>query len=237
MANLDKIAVVTGSNKGIGLELVRQLAKAGVQTVLTARSEQRGQEAQAKLKGEGLNVDFHQLDVLDPTSIKQLGDYLAERYGKVDILVNNAGILPDEDTGVNALSVSPALVLLVFQTNTLGPLMVAQQLAPLLKKSGRGRIINVSSGLGQLNDMESGYPAYSISKTALNAVTRQLAAAFRESGVTVNSICPGWVRTDMGGSNAERSTEQSVAGILPLLLDENERRTGHFMRDGQDIPW
>ncbi len=232
-----RVALVTGGNKGIGLELVRQLARAGVSTVLSARNQQRGQDAQERLAAEGLIVDFLPLDVTDPLSIRRAADYIAERYGRLDILVNNAGILPDEDTAASVLEVDPALVVRVFETNALGPLRVTQQLAPLLKKSDRARVINVSSGLGQLSDMESAYPAYSISKTALNAVTRQFAAAFRGSGVTVNTICPGWVRTDMGGSNAERSPEASVQGILPLLLDEGETRTGHFMRDGVDIPW
>lgn len=233
----ERIALVTGSNKGIGFELVRQLARAGVTVILSARSEERGRNAQARLADEGLVVDFHPLDVTEPATIQGMADYIAQRHGRLDILVNNAGILPDEDAGATILNVDPALVLRVFETNTLGSLRVTRQLAPLLQNSGDARVLNVSSGLGQLSDMESAYPAYSVSKTALNAVTRQLASALGSSGVRVNAICPGWVRTDMGGPGAERSPEESVRGIIPLLLDPAEKRTGHFMRDGVDIPW
>ena len=237
MASEAKIAVVTGSNKGIGLELVRQLAKAGVRTVLTARSEARGKEAQQTLKGEGLDVDFIRLDVADEHSIRAFAQALEEKYAKVDILVNNAGIMSDEDSEFNITNIPLEAVRNVLETNTIGPLMLTQTLVPLLKKSGQARVVNVSSGLGQLSEMEASYPAYSVSKTALNAVTKQFASALKSDGVTVNTICPGWVRTDMGGDNAERSTEQSVKGILPLLLDASEKRTGHFMRDAQDIDW
>lgn len=231
----DKVALVTGANKGIGFELVRRLAQQGIRVVLASRDVGRGEQAQASLAKEGLDVDVIQLDVSQRDSIERAAEELAKRYKKLDILVNNAGIFAEgAETG---LTVTPEVIKQVMDTNTFGPLLLTQKLFPLLKASGQARVLNVSSGLGQLNDMENAYPSYSISKTALNAVTRILAAELAPYQIMVNTICPGWVRTDMGGPNAERSVEESVAGILPLLIDPAERRTGHFMRDGQDIPW
>lgn len=232
-----RIALVTGSNKGIGFELVKQLAQAGVTTVLSARTELAGQQACHQLHSIGLQISFIQLDVTDPTCIAEAAEHLRSCYGKLDILVNNAGILPDADSEASGLTVSPDVVRRVFETNTLGPLQVSQAMIPLLRLSPAGRIINISSGMGSLSDMDGGYPAYRISKTALNAVTRILAGELANTNITVNSVCPGWVKTDMGGPNAERTPAQSVAGILPLLLSEDTRFNGQFLRDGKPIPW
>lgn len=231
----EKVALVTGGNKGIGFELVRQLAKNGVRVILTARDTQRGKAAQAKLQAEGLTVDFLPLDVTQPASMDSAVKTLEERYGKLDILVNNAGILPDEE--MSGLTVPAQTVREVFETNTLGPLQLSQKLTPLLKKGQQARIMNISSGLGQLNDMEGGYPAYRISKTSLNAVTRILAAELSPYNISVNAVCPGWVRTDMGGAGATRSPEESMAGILPVLLSESNAVNGQLLRDGVPIPW
>jgi NAD(P)-dependent dehydrogenase (short-subunit alcohol dehydrogenase family) len=230
-----KIAVVTGGNKGIGLELSRQLAKAGVQVVLTARNATRGRKAQEQLHREGLDMDFHPLDVNDEETMKTLAADLAQQYGKLDYLVNNAGIFSDPSDTI--LTLRPETAKTVLDTNTFGPMLMVQHMLPLLKKAGRARVLNISSGLGQLNDMAGDYPAYSLSKTALNAVTRMQAAELANFNITVNCLCPGWVRTDMGGSNAERSPEEAVSTIVPLLLDETDNRTGMFLRDGNPIPW
>lgn len=232
-----KVALVTGSNKGIGLELVRQLAKAGVTTILTARNEAQGSAAQAQLQQEGLTVEFLPVDVTNLISIRAAAARIEQHYGKLDILVNNAGILPDEDSESNALIIAPDIVRQVFETNTLGPLQTSQVMLPLLRKSANGKIINISSGMGSLSEMDGGYPAYRISKAALNAVTRILASDLQGSAITVNSVCPGWVKTDMGGPNAERSPERSVNGILPLLLSDDGGPNGQFLRDGKPIPW
>jgi NAD(P)-dependent dehydrogenase (short-subunit alcohol dehydrogenase family) len=231
------VALVTGSSKGIGFELVRQLALAGITTILSARNSSAGQDACRKLQAEGHSVNFVSLDVTDPASISAAAEFIRQHYGKLDILINNAGILPDEDSEASILSVAPDLVRRVFETNTMGALQVCQAMIPLLRLSSAGRILNISSGLGSLNDMDRGYPSYRISKAALNAVTRILAAELTGTDITINAICPGWVQTDMGGPNAERTPAQSVAGIMPVLLSKKDRPNGEFLRDGKPIPW
>jgi NAD(P)-dependent dehydrogenase (short-subunit alcohol dehydrogenase family) len=236
--NQGKVALVTGGNKGIGFAIAEQLAQAGVQTILGARDEDKGKQALEALRKKGLqNVAFVQLDVTDAQDIQHTVDTLSNRYGHLDILVNNAGILPDEDSEARGIEVDPDTMQKVFETNTLAPLRLTQALIPLIKKSESGRIVNISSGLGALHDMDGGYLAYRVSKTALNAITRVLAAELQNSGVTVNAVCPGWVRTDMGGPNASRSPEESAAGIVPLLIDDAPGHTGQFLRDGQPIEW
>jgi len=232
----EKIALVTGANKGIGFEIVRQLAQAGFQVFLTARDRQRGEEATEKLQQDGFNVAFLQLDVADETTIDQLAKELASQIDHLDVLVNNAGILLDE-SNASILDVEPATILETLQTNTLGPLRLIQKLVPLLTKSNSGKVINVSSGGGQLTDMGDWAPAYSLSKTALNAVTGMMAAALKDKNIVVNSICPGWVRTDMGGSSASRSVEQGADTVTWLATEAPSDLTGKFLRDRKVIPW
>jgi NAD(P)-dependent dehydrogenase (short-subunit alcohol dehydrogenase family) len=232
----EKIALVTGANKGIGLEIVRQLAKAGFRVFLTARSRERGEEACKQLQQDGLNVEFLQLDVTDETSIDQLAKELTSQIDHLDVLVNNAGILLDA-ANASVLDVEPTVILQTLQTNTLGPLRLTQNLVPLLLKSDAGKVINVSSGGGQLTDMGDWAPAYSLSKTALNAVTGMMAAALKDKHIAVNSICPGWVRTDMGGSNASRSVQQGADTVTWLATEAPSDLTGKFLRDRTVIPW
>lgn len=232
----EKIAVVTGANKGIGLEIVRQLAQAGFRVFLTARDRQRGEEASQKLQQDRLNVEFLQLDVTDETSIEQLVKELTSRIDHLDVLVNNAGILLDAPDA-SVLDVEPAVILQTLQANTLAPLSLIQKLVPLLAKSHAGKVINVSSGGGQLTDMGDWAPAYSLSKTALNAVTGMMAAALKDKHIAVNSICPGWVRTDMGGSSAPRSVQQGADTVTWLATEAPANLTGKFLRDRTVIPW
>jgi NAD(P)-dependent dehydrogenase (short-subunit alcohol dehydrogenase family) len=219
------VIVVTGGNRGIGLEVCAQLARRGAQVILTAREPSAGAEAAKKLAGQGLSVQFHALNVTEPSSAVALRDFLDKTFGRLDVLINNAGIFSKEDG--SGLEVKLDVVRSTLETNTLGPLQLSQLLTSLLKRSSRGRIVNVSSGLGALSEMQGGYAAYRISKTALNAVTGFLAAELRGS-VAVNSACPGWVRTDMGGSNAERDVSQGAAGIVWLALDAPQELTGKF---------
>jgi NAD(P)-dependent dehydrogenase (short-subunit alcohol dehydrogenase family) len=212
-----KTALVTGANRGIGFAVARQLAAKGWRVIRAARRPP--------------NDQFIQLDITDPHSI----DAAAKHVDALDVLVNNAGVL--EENNASVLDVSAELVLRAFTTNALGALRVAQAFVPLLLKSARGRIINVSSGAGQLADPMAWAPAYSISKTALNAVTVQLAAALRDKGVAVNSVCPGWVRTEMGGPNAPRSVEQGADTIVWLATEAPQSLTGKFLRDRKEIPW
>jgi NAD(P)-dependent dehydrogenase (short-subunit alcohol dehydrogenase family) len=230
-----KIIVVTGANRGIGFEIARQLARAGAKVILTARQVKAGKTAVASLKAEGLNTDFHPLEVTKEKSVAALREFLSQSPGRLDVLINNAGIIEPADRDV--LKVSLETVLGTLETNTLAPLRLAQALAPLLRKSKNGRIINLSSGMGALSGMDSDHAAYRLSKTALNAVTAMLAAAFADEKLAVNSVCPGWVRTDMGGPNAEREVAQGAASAVWLALEAPQSLTGKFIRDRKEIPW
>jgi NAD(P)-dependent dehydrogenase (short-subunit alcohol dehydrogenase family) len=231
----NKLAVVTGGNRGLGLEACRQLARAGAKVVLASRDPEKGEAAAAALRGEGLDVTPHPLDVTDPGSIERLARFIERQFGRLDILVNNAGVFKDgsggEREGASALRSEPAIVRRTFETNTLGPLMVSQALIPLMQ--GSGRVVNVSSGMGQLAEMNGGYR---LSKAALNALTRILADELEDTGVKVNSVCPGWVKTDIGGPDAPRTPEQGVETIVWLATLPDDGATGGFFRDKQPIP-
>ena len=226
--------VVTGGNRGIGFEICRQLASRGAQVVLTARKAEAGQEAVEKLAAQKLTVRFHPLDVTSSESAVSLRDYLDRTFGHVDVLINNAGIISDDEA--SGLEVKAVTVRATFETNTLGPLQLSQTLMPLLKRSRAARIVNMSSGMGALSEMGGGYAAYRISKAALNAVTGILAAELR-GAIAVNSMCPGWVRTDMGGANAERDVSQGADTAVWLALDAPQDLSGKFLRDRKVIAW
>jgi NAD(P)-dependent dehydrogenase (short-subunit alcohol dehydrogenase family) len=232
-----KVAVVTGGNRGLGLETCRQLARAGAKVVLASRDPEKGASAASALRAEGLDVTSHPLDVTDAGSIGRLAAFIEQRFGRLDILVNNAGVFMDSSAAeeASALRSDPAIVRQTFEANTLGPMMVAQALIPLMH--GNGRVVNVSSGMGQLDEMEGGFPGYRLSKAALNALTRILAQELKDTGVKVNSVCPGWVRTDMGGPNAPRTPEQGVETIVWLAGLPDSGPTGGFFRDKQSISW
>ncbi len=227
----DLVALVTGANKGIGLEVVRQLVAKGVRVFLTGRNAEAGQKAAGSLSG---NVSFVALDISDPISSRSAAEAVARRTDRLDVLINNAGILESGDDSI--LTVSPELVKKTFATNALGPLLVTQAFAALLSKSTAPRVINVSSGAGQLSgELMHWAPAYSVSKTALNSVTQQLAAAWPT--VAVNSVCPGWVHTEMGGAEAPRSVQQGADTIVWLATDAPQSLTGKFLRDREVIDW
>ena len=228
-----KTALVTGANKGIGFEVVRQLARQGFRVFLGARNAEAGRAASEKLSSEG-DIIFLEIDVSDPESIRRAAEDLSSKQKHLDVLVNNAGILLDEDKG--ALTITPEIFEETLRTNTLGPWFVTQAFVPLLKKSDAPRVVNVSSGGGQLEDGADGWaPAYCVSKTALNGVTVQLAAALPK--FAVNSVCPGWVRTEMGGENANRSVGEGAAAIVWLATDAPHDLTGKFVKDRKVIPW
>jgi NAD(P)-dependent dehydrogenase (short-subunit alcohol dehydrogenase family) len=232
------IAVVTGAARGLGLETCRQLAERGDRVVLTARREAEGQAAVDGLASQGLDVRFHVLDVTDADSVRHLADDLRDWFGRIDRLVNNAGILPDPKPGTAESSVFAAdfdTIRQAFETNTLGALRVCQALIPLM--DGRGRVVNVSSGMGQLSEMNGCCPAYRLSKTGMNALTRILADELQDTQIKVNSVCPGWVRTDMGGPNAHLSVEEGARGIVWAATLPDDGPSGGFFRDGERIPW
>ena len=239
MTKEKRIALVTGANKGIGFEVVRDLARKGFHVFLGARNEKAGEVAAEKLRTEGVKEDYGEITVLKidaskPDSIRRAAEEFSRKSDRLDTLVNNAGILLDDDKDV--LMVAPETFETTLRTNTLGALLVSQAFVPFLKKSGAPRIVNVSSGGGQLAGGADGWaPAYCISKTALNGITSQLAAALPK--FAVNSVCPGWVRTDMGGPNATRSVGEGATGIDWLAADAPQNETGKFFRDRKVIPW
>jgi len=236
MARADNgpMVVVTGGNRGIGFEICRQLAGRGARVVLTARNPAAGAAAVKKLSVQKLAAEFQPLDVTDADGIAALRDLLNKTYGRLDVLINNAGIIAKGDAP--ALKVDLATVRATLETNTLGPLHLAQTLAPLLKRSQSARVINMSTGMAALSDNSGGYAAYRISKTALNAVTATLAAEL-SGAVAVNSVCPGWVKTDMGGPHADREVAEGADTAVWLALDAPHKLTGKFLRDRKVIPW
>ena len=228
-----KTALVTGANKGIGFEVVRELARMDFRVFLGARNAKAGRAAAEKLREAG-DVIFLEIDVSDSGSIETAAEEFSRQSDRLDVLINNAGILLDEDK--SALTITPQIFEATLRTNTLGPWLVTQAFVPLLKKSREPRIVNVSSGGGQLEDGADGWaPAYCVSKTALNGVTAQLAAALPK--FAVNSVCPGWVRTDMGGEGAPRSVAEGAATIVWLATDAPHDLTGKFVKDRKVIPW
>jgi NAD(P)-dependent dehydrogenase (short-subunit alcohol dehydrogenase family) len=228
-----KTALVTGANKGIGFEVARQIARQGFRVFLGARNAKAGRTAAEKLSGDG-EVIFFEIDVSDDKSIRAAAEEVSRQSDRLDVLVNNAGILLDEDK--SALTITPEIFETTLRTNTLGPWLVAQAFAPLLTQSPAARIVNVSSSGGQLQDGADGWaPAYCVSKTALNGITVQLAAALPK--FAVNSVCPGWVRTEMGGKNAPRSIGEGAASIVWLAIDAPQDLTGKFIKDRKVIPW
>lgn len=230
-----KIAVVTGGNKGIGFGICRSLARQGIRTILTARDDSKGESAKEQLKQEGLEIIFHPLDVTDRDSIDALASFLDKEFGRLDILINNAAIR--RDVGMRGMDVPVEIMREMMETNLYGPLMLCQDLAPLLKKSSAGRIVNVSSGMASLENMSGGSPAYRITKTALNAMTKVLADELRGTGVLVNCCHPGWVRTDMGGKNASKSIDEGADTPVWLALLPKDGPTGGYFQERKPMPW
>ena len=230
-----KVGLVTGANRGIGLEVVHQLAQLGVTVVLGSRDAKKGEQAAKPFVDEGLDVIPVQLDVADQKSIDALKQWTDERFKKLDILVNNAAILYDSWQRVGAADLK--VVRDAFETNTLGPWRMCEAFIPLLRRSKHGRIVNVSSESGSLASMGGETPAYAISKVALNALTRMLAAELRNDRILVNSVCPGWVATDMGGPSAPRSVEQGAASVIWAATLPDDGPSGGFFRDGKPLPW
>jgi len=212
-----RVALVTGSTRGIGAEVARQLEERGYRVIVTGRSAE------------------HRLDVADPRSIETLARFVESEIGRLDVLVNNAAILLDE--GESIVDVDPRTFEETWRVNTFGAFLMTQRFAPLLRRGGYGRVVNVSSGAGQLSSMSSYAPSYSTSKAALNAITILFANALRHDGVLVNCADPGWVRTDMGGKAAPRSVEQGADTIVWLATLPDDGPTAGFFHDRRRIDW
>lgn len=228
---MSRVSLVTGGNRGIGLEVARQLAGAGDLVVLTARGLEKAEKAARGLPGRVLP---RRLDVTDQGSVDGLARELTDTFGRLDVLVNNAAI--HYDTWQRASDADLKVVGEALETNLLGAWRVAIAMLPLLRASEHGRVVNVSSEAGSLASMGAGTPAYTVSKTALNALTRMLAAELRGDRILVNAICPGWVATDMGGSGGRPVAEGAASVLWAVDLPDNGP-TGGFFRDGRPVPW
>jgi NAD(P)-dependent dehydrogenase (short-subunit alcohol dehydrogenase family) len=232
MSDPQPVAVVTGANRGIGLEVCRQLAGRGYAVVLGSREPGKGEDAARRLGDP--NVVPRQLDVSDEESVRAAASWLAGQFGRCDALINNAAIL--YDTWARAESADLVEVREALETNLFGAWRTTLALLPLLRRSEHGRIVNVSSQGGSLTTMGSGTPAYHVGKAALNALTRTLAAELRSEGILVNAICPGWTATDMGGGGG-RPVAEGAASVLWGVTLPDDGPTGGFFRDGRPLPW
>jgi NAD(P)-dependent dehydrogenase (short-subunit alcohol dehydrogenase family) len=235
-----KVALVTGANRGLGLGTATELAKRGFVVFMSGRNPEKIQAAAAQVRAEGGDARAFALDVTRAEAAVELAQKIRAEFGHLDVLINNAGVYLEASRRAEASSVfeaSPDTVLQTFQINTLGPLQMIQVFAPLLRESSAGRVVNVSSGMGQLSEMEGSSTGYRLSKAALNAVTRITAAEFAGTSVKVNSVCPGWVKTDMGGSSATRELAEGVSSITWAALIDKDGPTGGFFRDGKRLDW
>jgi len=234
-ANRPRVALVTGANRGMGLETCRQLLARGMRVVMTGRDTAALERAFREIPDTSENLMAVRMDVTDPGSIETAYRTAVERFGTVDVLVNNAAVLLFEDSDV--LSIPADAFRATFETNLFGAIEVCRVFAPPMADRGYGRIVNVSSGAGQLSAMSTYAPAYAMSKAALNAFTRILADTYHSRGVLTNAVDPGWVRTDMGGLSAPRSVQQGVATTVWLATLPNDGPTGGFFRDKRSIEW
>ncbi|MDP9202674.1 MAG: SDR family oxidoreductase [Gemmatimonadota bacterium] len=230
-----RIALVTGGNRGIGLEICRQLAKLGIRVVLGSRDAARGVAAAEELIAAQLPVEARELDVADDESIRECINWIRRDLGRLDILVNNAGIMVEE--GDSDAEQEIQIIRDTMQTNVYGPLLLCRLATPIMKSRRYGRIVNLSSSMGSLTEMGPGYMAYRMSKAGLNAVTRVLAAETEGMGILVNSVDPGWVKTEMGGRSANRSVYKGAETPVWLATVPEGGPTGGFFRDRKAIPW
>ncbi len=227
-----KHALITGAYRGIGLEAARQIAKRDFHVFIAARHEDKGEAAAQKLRDEGLKASFVLLDVTDESAIRAAVEVVQKHTNSLDVLVNNAAVFPRGDYDISTI---PAQVLREsLETNAIGPLLVTQAFWPMILASESPRIVNVSSGAGRLYDMGAEMPSYGPTKTLLNALTRQFAGL--DERVSVNSICPGWVATDMGGENAPRGVAEG-ASIITKLATMDAPPSGKFLNDAGEIGW
>ncbi|TGK51608.1 SDR family oxidoreductase [Leptospira kanakyensis] len=229
----ERIALVTGANRGIGKQVSIDLAKQGIYVLIGARNPGEAEDTLEAVKAVGKG-EILSLDVSKEQSISEALDTITGSFGKLDILVNNAGIFADPGSFFATTSEDLHRTLLV---NLYGPLRMIQVFLPMMIQNNFGRIVNVSSGMGQLSDMGGGYPAYRISKTAINALTNVASTEGVGKNIKINSVCPGWVKTDMGGESATRPVEKGAETIVWAATLPDNGPTGKFFRDKKEIPW
>jgi NAD(P)-dependent dehydrogenase (short-subunit alcohol dehydrogenase family) len=227
--------LITGANRGIGLESARQLVRRGFHVVIAARDEASGRQSAEAINGDDGKATFLPLDVSNSASIRAAASNFATIADHLDVLVNNAGIYPDK--GRSILALARDQLDQTFQTNTFGPLEVTQAFLRYLRKAKAARVINVSSGYGQLDGLSPDQPSYCLSKLALNGLTIMLSEALKADRIAVNSMCPDWVRTDMGGPEGDRSVEEGADTIVWLADEAPHSLTGTFFRDREEIKW
>ena len=232
-----KVAVVSGANRGIGLEVTRQLAEQGWLVIALGRNLHKIGAAVMQLQQQGLRVEPRHVDITRQQDCEALAKWLDEKDLKVDVLINNAGVFRDHemDGPFDVLNLDAGVIMETLNTNTLGALRLIQALVPKMKSPSR--VINVSSTLGQLSTMGNGHLAYRLSKTGLNSITRIMSARLAELQISVNSVCPGWVKTDMGGPRAEREVEQGADTIVWMACSNEMKHNGIFYRDREVIDW
>jgi NAD(P)-dependent dehydrogenase (short-subunit alcohol dehydrogenase family) len=230
-----KIALVTGGNRGIGLEVCRQIAKLGIRVILGSRNAGKGIAAPRELIAAGLPIEARELDVASDDSIHECISWIQRDLGRLDILVNNAGIMVEEGDAEPEQEVE--IIRDTMQTNVYGPLLLSRLAIPIMKSRRYGRIVNLSSGMGSLTEMGGGYIAYRMSKASINVVTRVLAAETQGMGILINSVDPGWVQTAMGGSGASRTVQKGAETPVWLATLPDSGPTGAFFRDRKTIAW
>lgn len=236
---MKKTALVTGANRGLGLATSIGLARDGFKVYMGCRKLEDNRDLEKELVGKKLDVQFVKLDINSVSDVRSTFDLINSNEGHLNILVNNAGVFLDsvhEGQGQSVLEADKVMILKSIETNTMGPMQLTQSLTSLLEKSKQGKIINISSGMGSLTEMDARSTGYRMSKTALNVLTKIFSIELAPMNIKVNSVCPGWCRTDMGGENALRSVEEGVATTL-WLATVNDLDTGKFFRDKEEIPW
>lgn len=229
------IALITGANRGIGRQIALQLAEKGVTVILGARQVSNLQELQSLMQKRGFMAHSLSLDVAEPDSINHTTRLIESNFGRLDILINNAGIYLDQ--GISISQLDPDCMQRSLDVNVMGPYRLCVAMLPLMHKHNCGRIVNVSSGMGESSSLTPDSGSYRFSKFALNALTRMLAADNPGPGIQINAVCPGWVRTDMGGQSAPRNASEGARGIVEVALRESGAASGKFFRDGKEIPW
>lgn len=232
---MKKTVLITGANRGLGLAATKKLANLGHKVIMGARDIASAEKIANELREQKLDVVAIKLDVTKTKDIRSCHDYLRDSLKGLDILINNAGVFLDSQ-GESVLDADSVIILKSIETNTMGPMQLIQSLTPLMAKSGGGQVINVSSGMGSLSEMGAHATGYRMSKASLNVLTLITSIELAPMNISVNSICPGWCQTDMGGENATRSPEEGVETIV-WLSGLNEPPTGKFLRDKKEIPW
>jgi len=230
------ITVITGASRGLGRAAARRLAREGHTVIATARRLADLDSLRGELGKDGHGIECRRLDVNDEESTMALRRWLDDRHGRLDVLINNAGISTGR-FGMSLLELPLDDLQATLDTNLYGMIRVTQALLPLMRRSRAGRVVNLSSSMGQLAEMAAGAPAYRISKTAVNAFTRILAVELAGTPIKVNAACPGWCRTDMGGAEAPRSAEEGIDTVVWLATLAADGPTGGFFQDRQAIPW